>query len=64
MSKYSALSMSLLLIFEIQFKNVALFLRANFSSYAALFGSVTLIVPLTSISHHCNHTNLVVTLVF
>ena len=34
MSKSSALSMSVLLIFEMQLRNGALFLKANFLSYA------------------------------
>ena len=49
MSKSSALSINLLLIFEMQLINGALFLKANFLSYAALFVSVTLVVPLTTI---------------
>ena len=35
--------------FEMQEINGALFLKANFLSYALIFGSVTLIVPLTTI---------------
>ena len=34
------------LIFEMHLIKRALFLRANFLSYALLFGSVTVIVPL------------------
>ena len=41
--------MSVLLIFEIQDINGALFLKANFLSYALLSGFVTIIVPLTTI---------------
>ena len=41
MSKSSALSISVLLIFEMQLRNDALFLSANFLSYAFLFGFVT-----------------------
>ena len=41
--------MSVLLIFEIQETNGALFLNANFLSYALLFGLATLIVPFTTI---------------
>ena len=41
--------MSVLLIFEIQETNGALFLKAHFFSYASLFGFVTVIVPLTTI---------------
>ena len=41
--------MSVLLIFEIQEINGALFLKANFLSYALLSGFVTIIVPLTTI---------------
>ena len=49
MSKSSALSMSVLLIYEMQLINGALFLKANFLSYALLFGSVTVIVPFKTI---------------
>ena len=45
MSKSSALSVSVLLIFEMQLINGALFLKANFLSYASLFGFVTVIFP-------------------
>ena len=45
MSKISALSISVLLIFEMQETNSALFLKANVLSYASLFGSVTVIFP-------------------
>ena len=48
-SKSSALSMNVLLIFEIQETNNALFLNPNFLSYASLFGFVTVIVPFTTI---------------
>ena len=41
--------MSVLLIFEIQETNGALFLKAHFLSYASLFGFVTVIVPLATI---------------
>ena len=41
--------MSVLLIFEVHETNGALFSSANFSSYALLFGLVTLIVPFTAI---------------
>ena len=41
MSKSSALSMSVLLIFEMQLINRTLFLKANFLSYALFLGSVT-----------------------
>ena len=47
-SKSSALSMSVLLIFETQEINRALFLKANFLSYALLLGSAALTVPLTT----------------
>ena len=47
-STSSALSMSVLLIFETQEINRALFLKANFLSYALLFGSAALTVPLTT----------------
>ena len=56
-----------------QLINVALFLKANFLSYALLFGSVTLIVPLTTIyaslqSHESNYSidvlNLIWLLIF
>ena len=49
MSKYSALSMNVLLIFKIQLVKGALFLKANHLSYALLFGSVIVIVPLAII---------------
>ena len=49
MSKYSALSMSVLLIFEMQEVNRVLFLRTNFLLYFSSFESVTVIVPLTTI---------------
>ena len=45
MSKSSALSISILLIFEMQLINGALFLKANFLSYVASFGFATVIVP-------------------
>ena len=48
LSKSSALSVSVLLIFEMQLINGALFLSANFLSYASLFGFVTVIFPLTT----------------
>ena len=38
MFKSSALSISLLLIYEMELVNGALFLSANFLSYASLFG--------------------------
>ena len=47
-SKSSALSISVLLIFEIQLINAALFLKANYLSYASSFGSVRVIVPSTT----------------
>ena len=49
MSKSFALSTNVLLIFVMQQINGALFLKANYLSYALLFGSITLIVPLTTI---------------
>ena len=49
MSKYSALSMSVLLIFTMQLVKSTLFLKDNFLSYALVFGSVTVISPLTTI---------------
>ena len=50
MCKSSALSISVLLIFEMKEINGALFLKANFLSYASsLFGSVIVIVPLTTV---------------
>ena len=53
--------MSALLIFEMQEKNGALFLKANLLSYTSLFGFVTVIVPLTTIyaplkSHRSDHS--------
>ena len=47
--KSSALSTSALLIFVMQEINDALFLKANFLSYALLSGSVTVLVPSTAI---------------
>ena len=47
-SKSSALSISVLLIFEVQLINAALFLKANYLSYTSSFGSVTVIVPSTT----------------
>ena len=41
--------MSVLLIFKMQETNGALFLKANFLSYALLSGFVTVIVPFTTI---------------
>ena len=41
--------MSVLLIFETQLMNDALFLKADFLSYALLFGCLTLIVSLITI---------------
>ena len=40
--------MSVLLIFEMQETNSELFVKAYFLSYALLFGSVTIIVSLTT----------------
>ena len=48
-SKSSATSIKKLLIFAMQLVNGALFLSANFLSYALLFGFVTVIFPLTTI---------------
>ena len=56
--------MSVSLIFEMQEINGALFLKANFLSYALLFGFATTIVPLTTIYASLNHINLIITLVF
>ena len=41
--------MSVLLFFKMQVVKGALFLEANFLSYVLLFGSVTVIIPLTTI---------------
>ena len=49
MSKSSALSIRVLLIFEMQLIYGALFLKANFLSYASLFGFATVIFPSTRI---------------
>ena len=49
MSKSSALSISALSIFKMQLGNGALFLKANFLSYASLSELVTIIFPLTTI---------------
>ena len=48
-SKSSALSIRVLLVFEMQLVNSALFLKANFLSYPSLSGFVTIIFPLTTI---------------
>ena len=37
----------------------ALFLKANFLSYASLFGSVTVIYPFTKIYASLNHINVI-----
>ena len=49
MSKSFALSMSELLIFEMEEVNEVLFLKANFFLQFATFGSATVIVFLTTI---------------
>ena len=49
MSKSSTLSISVLLIFEMQLVNDTLFLKVNFLSYASLSGFVSVIYPLTTI---------------
>ena len=49
MSSYSALSMNVLLTLKMQLVKDALFLKDNFSSYALLSESLTVIVPLTTI---------------
>ena len=49
MSKFSTLSISVLLIFEMQLVNDTLLLKANFLSYASLSGFVSVIYPLTTI---------------
>ena len=49
MSKSSALPTSVLLIFVMQPINGALYLKAIFLSYSPLFGSTTVIDPLTTI---------------
>ena len=49
MSKSSALSISILLIFKMQLVNGALFLKANFLSYASLSRFATIIFALTTI---------------
>ena len=43
------MSINVLLIFEMQETNGALFLKANFLSYTLSFGSVTIIVSFTTI---------------
>ena len=48
-SKSSALSMNVLLIFEMQETNGVLFLKANFLPCALLFGFVTVIFPFATI---------------
>ena len=59
MSKSSTLSISLLLIFEMQLVNGALFLKANFLSYPSLFAPSIVIVPLATI--YVSHRMYVVT---
>ena len=49
MSNSSALSISVLLTFEMQLINGALFLKADFLSYASLFPPKTVTTPLTTI---------------
>ena len=49
MPKSSVLPMCVLIDFQIQLMNGGLFLRANFCSYALLFGSATVIFSLTTI---------------
>ena len=49
MSKSSALAVNVLLIFEMQLINGALFFKAIFLLYASLSGFVTAIVPVTTI---------------
>ena len=49
MSKSFALSISVLLIFKMQLVNGALFLKANFLSYASLSGFVTITFSLKTI---------------
>ena len=48
MPKSSALSVGVLLIFEIQPINGALFYKANFLSYESSFPHATVIVPLAT----------------
>ena len=48
MPMYSALAISVLSIFKMQLVKGALYLKPNFSSYALLSGSLTVIVPLTT----------------
>ena len=49
MSKSCASSITMLLILVTQLKNGALFFKANFWLYVLLFGSVTVIFPVTTI---------------
>ena len=49
MSKSSALSISVVLIFKMLLVNGALFLKANFLSYASLSGFTTIIFHLITI---------------
>ena len=49
MPKSSALSISALLIFEMQETNGTLLFKVNYLSYELLSGSVTVIVPFTTI---------------
>ena len=49
MYKPSALSINVLLIFEMHLINGALFLKASFLSYVSLGGFVTAIAPATAI---------------
>ena len=61
-SRSSAFSTKVSLIFEVQLKSGALFLRANFLSYALLSGFVTFIFQLHM--HHYNHTDQILILGF
>ena len=49
MSKSSALSMSALLIFEMEEKNGILLFNVNYLPYESFSGSATVIVPFTTI---------------
>ena len=65
MSRSSALSIILLLIFDIHDPNGALFLKSSFLFLLlSLFVPVTVIVPLQQYMHHYSHINLILTFNF
>ena len=63
-SRSSAFSTKVSLIFEVQLKSGALFLRANSLSYELLSGFVTFIFRLQIHMHHYNHIGQILALRF